>query len=59
MDPFGIVGTGRMAQALGATLCRRGVPVAAVSGNDREKARVRPNFIGAPPRRLSEICHFT
>jgi predicted short-subunit dehydrogenase-like oxidoreductase (DUF2520 family) len=48
MDPFGIVGTGRMAQALGATLCRRGVPVAAVAGNDREKARGAANFIGAP-----------
>jgi predicted short-subunit dehydrogenase-like oxidoreductase (DUF2520 family) len=35
-----------MAQALGALLCRRNAPVAAVAGNDAEKAERAANFIG-------------
>ena len=54
MDPFGIAGTGRMAQALGATLSRRGLPVAAVAGNGPEKAHLAATFVGA--QRATLIC---
>jgi predicted short-subunit dehydrogenase-like oxidoreductase (DUF2520 family) len=44
----GIVGTGRMAKALGALMARRGIGVAAVAGRCGRSAEEAARFIGAP-----------
>ncbi|MCW5966297.1 MAG: DUF2520 domain-containing protein, partial [Bryobacterales bacterium] len=44
---IGIVGTGNVAQALGASLGRQGIPVRALAGRDREKTLRAARFAGA------------
>ena len=45
MEPIGIAGTGRLAQALGRLLCERGNPII-VSGRDLSRTLQAANFIG-------------
>lgn len=44
--PFAIIGSGRVASALGRVLQDRGVPVRAIASRDSEHARVAAQFIG-------------
>lgn len=50
--PIGIVGAGRLAQALGRSLYRRGAPVAALAGRTQSGARQAASFIGPGVRPL-------
>lgn len=43
----GIAGTGRIAQAMGALLAKRGMPIAAIAGRDRERTLEAVAFTGA------------
>ena len=45
-EPIGVVGTGRLAQALGRLLRERGEPVACVAGRDVRRTRAAAEFIG-------------
>jgi len=62
-DAIGIVGTGRLAQALGALLRGSGLPVCAVAGRNRKAAEDASAFIGCAaalsikelPRRAQHI----
>lgn len=46
MDPIGIAGAGRVAQALARLLCNRGEPVVAVASRTPEHASAAARFIG-------------
>jgi predicted dinucleotide-binding enzyme len=47
VEPIGIVGTGRVAQALGRLLTENGQPVAAIAGRNPERAAPAALFTGA------------
>lgn len=54
-DAIGIVGAGRVAQALGRLLVRGGRRVAALAGRDPQKAAAAAAFVGAPGVSLAEL----
>jgi predicted short-subunit dehydrogenase-like oxidoreductase (DUF2520 family) len=55
-----IIGTGRMARALGALLYRSGVPIAAVGGRNRHAAAEAAAFIGqGEPVSFLDITHYS
>ena len=47
LTDIGIVGTGNVAQALGASLSRSGVRVRVIAGRDRDKAMRAAEYVGA------------
>jgi len=57
MDPIGIAGTGRVAQALGRLLAERGEPVVAIAGRHLPRTRGAAKFVGsgAKPVALAEL----
>lgn len=54
-EPIGIVGSGRLAQALGRLLAEAGQPLAVLSGRDPEHAAAAAAFVGAPVVPLEEL----
>jgi predicted short-subunit dehydrogenase-like oxidoreductase (DUF2520 family) len=54
-DPIGIIGTGRMARALGALLHEAGISIGAVAGRSLQAANDAAKFIGAAAVDLNDL----
>ncbi len=54
-DRIGIVGCGRVAQALGRLLVERGQPVAALAGRDPARTAAAAGFVGVKAAQIEEL----